>query len=61
MLEYKYSSRGTERMVNSPKSAKAQKKAQNIALHRQLQKAKETKRKERRKTSLPAKHIKGKK
>jgi hypothetical protein len=48
-------------MVNSPKSAKAQKKAQNIALHRQLQKAKETKRKERKKISLPAKHAKGKK
>jgi len=48
-------------MVNTPKSTKAQKKAQNIALHRQLQKAKETKRKERRKISLPAQHAKGKK
>jgi len=48
-------------MVNSPKSAKAQKKAQNIAVHRQLQKDKETKRKERRKIALPAKHVKGKK
>ena len=48
-------------MVNSPKSAKAQKKAQNIALHRQLQKAKETKRTERKKMSLPAQHAKGKK
>ena len=48
-------------MVNSPKSAKAQKKAQNIALHRQLQKAKEDKRKQRRKVSLPTAHTTGKK
>ena len=48
-------------MVNSPKSAKAQKKAQNIALHRKLQKDKEMKRKERRKVSLPSAHTKGKK
>ena len=48
-------------MVHSPKSAKAQKKAQNIALHKKLIKDKETKRKERRKMSLPAKHTKGKK
>ena len=48
-------------MVNTPKSAKAQKKAQNIALHRQMQKAKEDKRKQRRKMSLPTAHTKGKK
>jgi hypothetical protein len=48
-------------MVNTPKSAKAQKKAQNIELHRKLKKDKETKRKERRKASLPTKHTKGKK
>ena len=48
-------------MVNSPKSAKSQKKAQNIALHRQMQKAKEDKRKERKKISLPTAHAKGKK
>jgi hypothetical protein len=48
-------------MVNTPKSAKAQKKAQNIALHRQLQKAKEDKKKQRRKVSLPIAHTKGKK
>ena len=48
-------------MVHTPKSAKAQKKAQNIALHRKLQKDKEMKRKERRGASLPTKHTKGKK
>ncbi|MDQ1281465.1 MAG: hypothetical protein QG670_2730 [Thermoproteota archaeon] len=48
-------------MVNSPKSAKAQKKLQNIALHKQMKKAKEDKRKERRKMSLPTAHAKGKK
>ena len=48
-------------MVHTPKSAKAQKKAQNIALHRQLQKAKEDKKKQRSKVSLPTAHTKGKK
>ena len=48
-------------MVHSPKSAKAQKKAQNIALHRQLQKTKEDKKKQRRQAALPAAHKKGKK
>ena len=48
-------------MVNKPKSAKAQKKAQNIALHRKLQKDKEDKRKQRKNISLPAAHAKGKK
>ena len=48
-------------MVHNPKSAKAQKKAQNIALHRKLEKDKEDKRKQRRKMSLPTKHTKGKK
>ena len=35
-------------MVHHPKSAKAIKKIQNIALHKQQQKAKEDKKKERR-------------
>ena len=48
-------------MVHTPKSAKAQKKAQNIAKHRQLQKDKEMKKKERRKVSLSSAHTKGKK
>ena len=48
-------------MVHTPKSAKAQKKTQNIALHKKMLKDKEDKRKERRKTSLPASHRKGKK
>jgi hypothetical protein len=48
-------------MVHTPKSAKALKKAQNIAKHRQQQKAKEDKKKLRKKTSLPTKHTKGKK
>ena len=48
-------------MVHTPKSAKAQKKIQNIALHKKLQKDKETKKKARKQTSLPARHTKGKK
>jgi len=48
-------------MVNSPKSKKAQKKAQNLALHRQQQKDKDDKRKERKKISLPTGYTKRKK
>ncbi len=48
-------------MVHNPKSAKAQKKIQNIALHKQMLKAKEDKKKQRRKMSLPTAHTKGKK
>jgi len=48
-------------MVNTPKSKKAQKKAQNLAIHRQLQKDKDTKKKERRKTTLPTSYTKQKK
>ena len=48
-------------MPHNPKSAKAQKKIQNIALHKKMLKDKEDKRKERRQTSLPASHKKGKK
>jgi len=35
-------------MVHHPKGAKEQKKIQNIALHKQMKKAKETKKKERK-------------
>jgi len=48
-------------MVHTPKSAKAQKKLQNIALHKKMLKDKEDKRKQRRQTVLPASHRKGKK
>ena len=48
-------------MVHTPKSAKAQKKTQNIALHKKMLKDKEDKRKARRQISLPASHKKGKK
>ncbi len=48
-------------MVHTPKSAKAQKKAQNIALHRKLLKDKEDKKKQRRKAALPSNYNKGKK
>ena len=48
-------------MVHTPKSAKAQKKAQNIALHKKQLKDKEDKRKQRRQAALPAAHRKGKK
>ena len=48
-------------MVHTPKSAKAQKKAQNIEQHRKLLKAKEDKKKQRRKAALPTAHTKGKK
>jgi len=48
-------------MVHTPKSAKAQKKTQNIALHKKLKKDKEDKRKQRRQSTLPAAHRKGKK
>ncbi len=48
-------------MVHTPKSAKAQKKLQNIAQHKQQQKAKEDKRKERRKAALPTGYTKKKK
>jgi len=44
-----------------PKSKKEQKKAEGLAQHRQLQKAKEMKRKQRKKVSLPTAHTKGKK
>jgi len=43
------------------KSKKEQKKAAGLAQHRQLQKDKETKRKERKKASLPTSYTKGKK
>jgi hypothetical protein len=42
-----------------PKSKKD--KVAGLEQHRQLQRAKEMKRKERKKVSLPAKHTKGKK
>ena len=48
-------------MVHTPKSAKAQKKLHNIALHKQQQKDKETKKKERQKISLPTGYTKKKK
>ena len=48
-------------MVHTPKGAKAQKRIQNIALHKQLQKAKEAKRKERRKMARAGSNKKGKK
>jgi len=38
-----------------------QKKAEGLAQHREMQRAKEMKRKQRRKISLPAAHAKGKK
>lgn len=42
-------------MVNRPKSKKEQKKAAGLAQHRELQKAKDTKKKERKKGALPSK------
>ncbi len=44
-----------------PKGKKEQKRAEGLAKHRQLQKDKEMKRKQRKKVSLPASHTKGKK
>ena len=48
-------------MVNRPKSKKEQKKAAGLAQHRQLQKDKETKKKTRKKASLPTSYAQGKK
>jgi len=48
-------------MVNSPKSKKAQKKVQDLAHHRQQQKDKDEKSKERKKISLPTGYTKRKK
>ena len=48
-------------MVHTPKGAKAQKRIQNIALHNQLQKAKEAKRKERKAMARPSSNKKGRK
>jgi len=44
-----------------PKNKKEQKKADGLAQHRKLQKAKDEKRKQRQKVSLPTKHTGGKK
>jgi len=45
-------------MVHTPKSKKAQKKVEGLEKHRQQQKAKKTKKKARKKISLPARHAK---
>jgi hypothetical protein len=41
--------------------SKKAKKAEGLEKHKQLQRAKDQKRKEKKKVSLPAKHTKGKK
>ena len=44
-----------------PKTKKEQKRAEGLAHHREMQKAKDDKKKQRKNLSLPAKHAKGKK
>lgn len=44
-----------------PKNKKEQKRADGLAQHMKLQKAKDEKKKQRKKASLPTKHTKGKK